>query len=57
MGRATLQNIAAALDSVANQAPEMARFVKRAEELGLGAALKERDAWFAEGVPIDIPDC
>lgn len=56
MGRATLQNIAASLDSVANQAPEMAQFMKRAEVIGLGAAFKERDAAFAEGVPIDIAD-
>ena len=56
MGRATLQNIAASLDSVANQAPEMAAFMKRAEEVGLGAAFKERDAAFAEGVPIDVTD-
>lgn len=56
MGRATLQNIAASLDSVANQAPEMAAFQKRAAEVGLGAAFKERDAAFAEGVPIDIDD-
>jgi enoyl-CoA hydratase len=56
MGRATLQNIAASLDSVANQAPEMAAFQKRAAEVGLGAAFKERDAAFSEGVPIDLPD-
>lgn len=56
MGRATLQNIAASLDSVANQAPEMAQFMKRAEQVGLGAAFKERDAAFAEGVPIDVED-
>jgi len=56
MGRATLQNIAASLDSVANQAPEMTAFMKRAEEVGLGAAFKERDAAFAEGVPIDVTD-
>jgi len=54
MGRGTLQNIAASLDSVANQAPEMAAFQKRAAEVGLGAAFKERDAAFAEGVPIDV---
>ena len=56
MGRATLQNIATSLDSVANQAPEMAAFMTRAEEVGLGAAFKERDAAFAEGVPIDVED-
>jgi enoyl-CoA hydratase len=56
MGRGTLQNIAASLDSVANQAPEMAMFQKRAAEVGLGAAFKERDAAFSEGVPIDLPD-
>lgn len=54
MGRATLQNIAASLDAVANQAPEMAAFQKRAAEVGLGAAFKERDAAFAEGAPIDV---
>ena len=56
MGRATLQNIAASLDAVANQAPEMAAFMQRAEEVGLGAAFKERDAAFAEGVPIDVAE-
>ncbi len=56
MGRGTLQNIAASLDSVANQAPEMAAFQMRAAEVGLGAAFKERDAAFSEGVPIDLPD-
>lgn len=55
MGRTALQNIAAPLDAVANQAPEMARFMERAEEIGLGPAFKERDAAFSEGVPIDIP--
>jgi enoyl-CoA hydratase len=54
MGRATLQEIAATMDSIANQAPEMAAFVSRAQEIGLAAAFKERDAPFAEGVPIDI---
>lgn len=56
MGRGTLQNIAASLDSVANQAPEMAAFRKRTAEVGLGTAFKERDAAFSEGVPIDLPD-
>lgn len=56
MGRGTLQNIAASLDSVANQAPEMAAFQQRVAEVGLGAAFKERDAAFSEGVPIDIDD-
>jgi enoyl-CoA hydratase len=56
MGRATLQNIAASLDAVANQAPQMAAFMQRAEAVGLGAAFKERDAAFAEGVPIDVAD-
>jgi enoyl-CoA hydratase len=55
MGRGTLQNIAASLDSVANQAPEMAAFQQRAAAVGLGAAFKERDASFSEGVPIDVP--
>jgi len=54
MGRATLQDIAAPLDSIANQAPEMAAFTARVREIGLSAAFKERDAPFAEGVPIDV---
>jgi len=56
MGRTTLQNIAAPFDAIANQAPEMAAFMQRAQEIGLGPAFKERDAPFAEGVPIDIPE-
>ena len=55
MGRAALQAVAAPFDAIANQAPEMAAFMKRAEEVGLGAAFKERDAPFKEGVPIDVP--
>jgi enoyl-CoA hydratase len=54
MGRATLQGIAAPMDSIANQAPEMTAFRTRAREIGLSAAFKERDAPFAAGVPIDI---
>ncbi|TAL04268.1 MAG: crotonase/enoyl-CoA hydratase family protein [Rhodospirillaceae bacterium] len=53
MGRAALQEFAAPMDSIANQAPEMAAFMSRAKEIGLAAAFKERDAPFAEGVPID----
>ena len=56
MGRTALQNIAAPMDAIANQAPEMAAFQRRAAEVGLGAAFKERDAPFAEGVPIDVPE-
>lgn len=56
MGRGTLQNIAAPLDALANQAPEMAAFMERAEQIGLGSAFKERDAPFTEGVPIDVPE-
>ncbi|MCB2075565.1 MAG: enoyl-CoA hydratase/isomerase family protein [Novosphingobium sp.] len=56
MGRTALQNIAAPFDAIANQAPEMAAFVQRAREIGLGAAFKERDAPFAEGVPLDVPE-
>jgi enoyl-CoA hydratase len=55
MGRALLQDIAAPMDSIANMAPEMAAFQARAAEIGLGAAFKERDAPFAEGVPLDVP--
>jgi enoyl-CoA hydratase len=55
MGRATLQAIAAPMDAVANQAPEMAAFQARVRQIGLAAAFRERDAPFAEGVPIDIP--
>jgi enoyl-CoA hydratase len=54
MGRATLQAIAAPMDSIANQAPEMTAFQTRVQEIGLSAAFKERDAPFTEGVPIDI---
>ena len=56
MGRAILQEIAAPMDSIANQAPEMAAFMARAKEIGLAAAFKERDAPFAQGVPLDVPD-
>lgn len=56
MGRSALQHIAAPLDAVANQAPEMAAFTARAQEIGLSAAFKERDAPFTEGVPLDVPD-
>jgi hypothetical protein len=55
MGRALLQDISAPMDAIANQAPEMAAFGARAEEVGLAAAFKERDAPFADGVPLDIP--
>jgi enoyl-CoA hydratase len=55
MGRAILQDIAAPMDAIANQAPEMAAFSARAQEVGLAAAFKERDQPFAEGVPIDLP--
>lgn len=55
MGRGTLQDIAAPFDALANQAPEMGAFMKRAGEIGLGAAFKERDAPFEQGVPIDVP--
>lgn len=54
MGRATLQTIAAPMDAIANQAPEMSAFQTRAREIGLSAAFKERDAPFADGVPLDI---
>jgi enoyl-CoA hydratase len=55
MGRALLQDIAPAMDSIANMAPEMAAFQARAQEIGLAAAFKERDAPFSEGVPLDTP--
>jgi enoyl-CoA hydratase len=55
MGRTALQHFAAPLDAIANQAPEMAAFTARAQEVGLAAAFKERDAPFAEGVPLDVP--
>ena len=55
MGRALLQDIAAPMDAVANQAPEMAAFAARAQEIGLAAAFRERDEPFAKGVPLDIP--
>jgi enoyl-CoA hydratase len=53
MGRAQLQKIAAPMDSIANQASEMAEFMARAKEIGLADAFKERDAPFADGVPLD----
>jgi enoyl-CoA hydratase len=56
MGRALLQDIAAPMDAVANQAPEMAAFQARAGEIGLAAAFKERDGPFADGVPLDLPE-
>jgi enoyl-CoA hydratase len=56
MGRATLQEISAPMDCIANQAEEMAAFMARAEEIGLAAAFKERDAPFAAGVPLDVDD-
>jgi enoyl-CoA hydratase len=55
MGRGALQHVAAPLDTLANQAPEMAAFTARAREIGLAAAFKERDDPFAEGVPLDVP--
>ena len=54
MGRALLQDVAASMDAVANQAPEMSAFQARAREIGLAAAFKERDAPFADGVPLDL---
>jgi enoyl-CoA hydratase len=56
MGRAILQDIAAPMDAIANQAPEMSAFMARAQEVGLAAAFKERDAPFADGVPLDVTD-
>jgi len=54
MGRAILQDIAAPMDAIANQAPEMAAFQARVQEIGLAAAFKERDQPFVDGVPIDL---
>lgn len=54
MGRALLQEIAAPMDAVANQAPEMAAFAARVQEVGLATAFKERDAAFSGGEPLDI---
>jgi enoyl-CoA hydratase len=56
MGRASLQEISAPMDAIANQAPEMAAFMARAQEVGLAAAFKERDAPFADGTPLDVGD-
>ena len=53
MGRAILQDFAAPMDAIANQAPEMGAFQLRAQEIGLAEAFKERDAPFTEGVPLD----
>ena len=53
MGRAILQEISAPMDAIANQAPEMAAFQARAQEIGLAKAFRERDAPFTEGVPLD----
>lgn len=55
MGRALLQDISAPMDAIANQAPEMGAFQARAQEIGLSAAFKERDAPFADGEPLDVP--
>jgi hypothetical protein len=54
MGRALLQDISAPMDAIANQAPEMAAFAARAQEVGLAAAFKERDLPFSEGTPLDL---
>jgi enoyl-CoA hydratase len=54
MGRATLQEISGPMDAIANQAPEMAAFQERVQQIGLAAAFKERDAPFTEGVPLDV---
>jgi enoyl-CoA hydratase len=54
MGRTTLQEISAPMDSIANMAPEMSAFQVRVGEIGLSAAFKERDAPFAQGAPIDV---
>ena len=54
MGRATLQEFTGPMDAIANQAPEMAHFNERAKEIGLSAAFAERDAPFADNVPIDL---
>jgi enoyl-CoA hydratase/carnithine racemase len=54
MGRATLQEFSAPMDSIANQAPEMKAFAARVKEIGLAAAFRERDAPFVDGVPLDI---
>jgi hypothetical protein len=56
MGRDTLQELAAPLDAIANQAAEMAEFNVRAREVGIASAFKERDARFRNGVPLDTPD-
>jgi enoyl-CoA hydratase len=56
MGRDTLQELAAPLDAIANQAAEMAEFNARAQEVGIASAFKERDAPFRSGVPLDTPD-
>lgn len=56
MGRDTLQDLAAPLDAIANQAAEMAEFNARAQEIGIASAFKERDAPFRSGVPLDTPD-
>jgi len=48
MGRAELQKIAAREDAIAHRCASAAAFQQRAGEIGLSAALKERDAPFAE---------
>lgn len=55
MGRSTLQEFSAPMDSIANQASEMTAFLARARQIGLAAAFKERDAPFQDGVPLDVP--
>jgi enoyl-CoA hydratase len=55
-GLAVLQELGAPMDTVANDAPQMAAFTARAQEAGLAAAFKERDAPFAGGEPLDRRD-
>ena len=54
MGRRTLQELSAPMDAVANQAPEMELFRRRAAEVGFAAAHQERDAPFGGTAPLDV---
>jgi enoyl-CoA hydratase len=55
MGRSILQDLAPAMDVVANEAPEHTAFFARVQEVGLSVAFDERDAPFREGLPLDTP--
>jgi len=51
MGRSQLQKFAALNDAVGHRAPEALAFADRIDEIGLGNAVRERDAAFDPGEP------